>query len=634
MKYRADIQGLRALAIIPVVLFHADKRLMPGGFIGVDVFFVISGFLITSLIVNELETGRFSLGGFYQRRVRRLFPALYAMLGFSFLAAALLLPPWKFREFGVTALSTVFFVSNFKFAELSGYFGAAAEVKPLLHTWSLAVEEQFYIVFPLVLMAMRRRFWRYLPFVLSGCAVLSLAYSVWAVTNQPTTAFFLAPPRAFELLIGALAACRIVPAPSRQIVRDLLSWLGLGLIVGSAVLLGKSTPFPGLWALPPCLGAALIIYAGQDGVSAAGRLLSARPATLIGSLSYSLYLWHWPFLVFGYFYFLGERTPLQTAGLVLASVAASALCWRFVEQPFLRGSFRIGPTLLVGLAVMAAGAAASGVVIARNGLSGRFSPEVVRLFDGGTDYNHRRRDCHSDVGPAIPYDRNCLYGQAGVPPDLAVWGDSYGAELVQALGERVGKQGRAAMQITASACPPAMDYAPRARPHCAGHNTRTLERLAADDRIRTVWLVASYGGYEDENWTKFASGLAQTARTLAGAGKQVVLVYPIPVIHQPPEIVGLRAARGGDPADHGLPLAEHARRNRRAVALLDDIRKDVGAAAVEPSSALCPRGMCVPYRPDAGLLYYNDNHMSVTGARLVVARLPEATIGAVDRPVH
>jgi peptidoglycan/LPS O-acetylase OafA/YrhL len=631
LKYRADIQGLRALAILPVVAFHADHRLAPGGFVGVDIFFVISGFLITGILARELEKRTFSIGGFYQRRVRRLFPALFAMLAASFACGLALLPPKAFEEFATTALAAVVFLSNFRFEQISDYFGGPAELKPLLHTWSLAVEEQFYLLFPPFLWAVYR--WRraaLLPLLVVG-ALVSLALSVWLTHADVTKAFYLSPPRAFELLIGCILGIGAIPTPRKQAVRDILSLIGIVLIAASVVLISDKTPFPGIAVLAPCIGAALVIYAGQNGTSAGGRLISLPPLTFVGSLSYSLYLWHWPMLVFARYYFLGDLSMPQTAALMAAAFLISALSWRFIEQPVLKARIAPGRVLLAGLLAIGVGAAVAGAVIVTKGMPGRFSPAVLQLFASSEDFNHDRERCHSERNKIIPYARGCVFGREGAAPDTVVWGDSHGAELAIALAERKAAEGSSLIQMTASACPPALDYDPPKRPRCRAHTRETLRAIIADQRVHTVFMVSSYQTYFGDK--AFQAGFARTAEALAAGGKRVVLVYPLPVLSgpEPGDAIGMLKARGADPQTFGLSRRLFNEQNRGPTAYLDALSARLPVRTIKPADALCGERFCPAYREGIGALYFNRTHVSVTGARLVAKQADEALFKAPAR---
>lgn len=618
--FRADIQGLRAIAVLSVVVYHADNALLPGGFVGVDIFFVISGYLISRILMDELERGRYSLIKFYQRRARRIFPALYVMLIAATVAALVLLAPRDLREFAHTAFATVFFVSNVDFLRMSGYFDGAAELKPLLHTWSLAVEEQFYLLYPPLLALAWTHLRRWLLLLLIGAGALSVALSAWATSTMPEAAFYLAPFRAFELLMGAALAHGFGGQLSRG-AREAAAALGAVCIIASLVLFNRDTPFPGLAALAPCAGTALVIYAGSSGTTLVGRMLSLPFFTFFGAISYSLYLWHWPLLAFGRHAMQGELTPLQSVPLILAAIVAATLSWVFVERPFLRQTR--WPVLKLGGAAMAAGAASTAFLFAVNGLPQRFSPEANRLFAAADDFNHLRDACHAGDDERIPYDRNCLLG-AGAPV-AAVWGDSHGAELATALAERASRHGASVMQITSSACPPALDYALPDRPHCIAHNAETFARLTRDARVHTVVFAANYPGYPHEDWPRLAAGVARAVEGMRAAGKEVALLYPTPTFtYDPPAALGVIAARGGDPRAFVLPRPKYESVNNGTIGFLDRLSSRVGALRLSPAEALCDDAECRAYDAALGALYFNANHMSVTGARLVAAAAPEA----------
>lgn len=335
MQFRRDIQGLRAVAIILVVLFHAWPRLLPGGFTGVDIFFVISGFLISSILLDGIETGSFSYARFYRHRIRRLFPALFLMLVAVTVAAFFVLSPAALNDFAATVATTVLFFSNIEFARSSDYFSTAAELKPLLHTWSLAVEEQFYLIFPLLLVVTKRWFrGRYLAVILSG-GTISFLVGLWLGFRAPAVNFFLGPSRAFELMIGAALAAKLLPEPAHRLRREALAALGLVMILAPAFLLDPERHFSGLTALPSCIGAALLIQAGSGGDSAVARFLSRPLPNFIGTISYSLYLWHWPLLSLLRSLVMRQPTAIEIAATIALSFLLATLSWRLVEGPIL-----------------------------------------------------------------------------------------------------------------------------------------------------------------------------------------------------------------------------------------------------------------------------------------------------------
>ena len=297
ISYRPDIDGLRAIAVVSVILFHLNA--LRGGFVGVDIFFVISGFLITSLLWKEIQaTGTVSLIGFYDRRIRRIFPALFAMFAVSWVVGFLYLFPNEFTAFARSMLAALLSVANLFFWRESGYFAAAASTKPLLHTWSLGVEEQFYVLFPPLLALLYKLSARRLKLSLTVLALLSFALCVALTRSSPDAAFYLPVTRAWQLLFGSLLALNDLAVLRHRLWRNAAALLGL-LILGYTLLrFSSATPFPGYMALLPTLAAALLIAAGTKGKTLVGRVLSFKPFVFVGLISYSLYLWHWPLIVF------------------------------------------------------------------------------------------------------------------------------------------------------------------------------------------------------------------------------------------------------------------------------------------------------------------------------------------------
>ncbi|WP_353191423.1 acyltransferase family protein [Pandoraea pnomenusa] len=332
-SYRPEVDGLRAVAVLLILLFHFDFSYVPGGYVGVDVFFVISGYLITRNIIRDIQAGTFTFSRFYTRRARRLFPALFVTLVGCVAAAYALLSPPDLEQFGESLLYTVFSASNFYFWWNSGYFDLDSLTKPLLHTWSLGVEEQFYLVWPALILGLCRvKRSGLLPIGLIVTGLCSLALSEGMLTNHPSAAFFLLPFRVFQFCIGALCALPTNRPPKFRPAAELLSLAGLAAIVWSALTFTATTPFPGIAALAPTVGCALVIYSAQ--ATAVGSLLRNGLATGLGKISYSVYLVHWPIVVF---YKYWKFTPLdlnERVWLLIASVAVGATMWRWIETPF------------------------------------------------------------------------------------------------------------------------------------------------------------------------------------------------------------------------------------------------------------------------------------------------------------
>jgi len=404
LKYRPDIDGLRAVAVLSVLAFHLGAGHMPGGFVGVDVFFVISGYLISAIVFSEIAASRFSVLAFYERRIRRIFPALFAMLLVFSAVASFYLLPIELVDFSKSLLAATTSSSNFYFWQHSGYFDSPTS-SPLLHTWSLAVEEQFYILFPIFLVVVRRFFPLRLKLAVVILFFSSLAASAVLVHYDTVTAFYMPYTRAWELLLGTIISLKIFPRLHSLLMRNIATVLGIGLIFYSTLLFGKRTPFPGLAALVPCIGSALIIGAGEFGPSLVGKVLSWRPIAFVGLISYSLYLWHWPVIILhsmGVSLSVQDVLPHRFAVLlpplrfdmlteILVSFVLAILSWRFVERPFRSRPLRITrrPLFALSAATMIVLITLSGTVIFAGGFPGRFSSQSVKVasflrkHDGG-----------------------------------------------------------------------------------------------------------------------------------------------------------------------------------------------------------------------------------------------------------
>ncbi len=619
--FRPDIQGLRAIAVLSVVLYHANSSLIGGGFAGVDIFFVISGYLIAGILMGELERGQFSLLGFYERRVRRLFPALFLMLASATIAGALLLPPAGYDAFAHDAFATIFFASNIQYFLHSGYFDAEAHFNPLLHTWSLAVEEQFYLLFPLLLAALFAHARARIRLMLAGLALISLIACEAVVREHASAAFYLAPFRAFELLMGAAIAHATFAAALPQRARDAISLIGLALIGVGLFTLNDESRFPGIAALAPCAGTALVLVAGAGGESAGGRLIANPVFGFFGATSYSLYLWHWPLLVFARYALLRAPNAIETAALIMLAIGAAAASWYFVERRFLKRRGRPWRAVGAGIAAMAAGAAAMFVVGRLDGLPQRFDARSLELFAAAEDFSPKRQVCHNGLLALSAYANMCSLGAEGATPRWALWADSHGTELAYALGERLAARGEALLQLTASACPPSLDVSTARRPLCAAQNRLMLGGLTQDARIDTVVFAANFMGYTARERTRFIAHFSAAVESVARAGKRVILVYPIPIFSlDPPTALGLVARRGGDVAAFGLTRAEYDFATRDARIMLDALAARTGAASVHPEALLCDAERCHAYDPAHGALYFNHNHLSLTGARWLARR--------------
>lgn len=433
MDYRREIDGLRSFAVLPVVLFHAGFATFGGGYVGVDIFFVISGYLISTIIFSELAQGKFSLLNFYERRARRILPALFFVVLVSWLLAWALLLPSDMKEFSESIVAVFTFVSNILFWRTSGYFDADTELKPLLHTWSLALEEQYYVFFPVALMGLWRFGRKAVWLVLVAATVLSFAAAQWGSLNDPTAAFYLLPTRGWELLFGAMAALLLA---KRRIVGfrpgldELGSATGLLLIGWATLMFNKDTPFPGVYALAPTLGATLIILCATPH-TVVGRLLGSRILVMVGLVSYSTYLWHQPLLAFARHFHEGEPTHSVMSCLVALSVILGYLTWRYVEQPF-RDRRRFARKSIF---VASAGFSAAFILL---GVFGMSTSGFASRYQEGEDRQLATLQKRV-VGRYVSRRFNALALKAFDPADsrrrVLIIGDSFAQDLVNAVAE-------------------------------------------------------------------------------------------------------------------------------------------------------------------------------------------------------
>jgi peptidoglycan/LPS O-acetylase OafA/YrhL len=482
--YRPDVDALRGVAIAAVLLFHAGVPGLAGGFLGVDIFFVISGFLITSIIIRETTDGHFDFQHFYERRVRRIFPALFTVLAVCILPAYVLLPPTELKIFAKSLLSAALFGSNFFFWSQTGYFDGPAEMHPLLHTWSLAIEEQFYLIFPVLFVAGRRRFGARATWLLAGIAGLSLGGYLLLALRNPDAAFYCSPLRIWELLLGALLALRwLPPAPSLS-WRQALATGGLALVILS-ILVPLS---PGVAALPACLGAALIIHAGVRR-SDMGPLGAVLPAAIwTGQRSYSLYLWHWPMLVFARLYLGRPLAGAEIAVLLVLTFAIAMLSYTTIEQPYRRPDGVFARPGLYGsaAATIVALVSLAGASIIQDGFPRRFT----RMLDFGAPEPWKPLCLLNNSQSAnVWVGQRCLVNNIAEPVVL-LWGDSFAAHYFPAFLARRDALQFNVLLYSLESCAPLLEDGPP-QTTCAAFN-QAVKAVIERYNIKTVVLAAHW----------------------------------------------------------------------------------------------------------------------------------------------
>lgn len=499
--YRPEIDGLRAIAVLSVVLYHFGLPGISGGFIGVDIFFVISGFLIGGILWSDLkETGRIRLARFYLRRIRRLAPAYFAMAAATLIIGWLIFLPFEFREFGKSLIAATVYFSNIHFHREAGYFDGISEEKPLLHTWSLAVEEQFYIVLPFLLLALVR--WRpSLPVILAALAALSLVACLWLTPRSPTAAFYLFPFRAWELLAGVLLAIAGQERGLRFALHPALSWAGLGLVLASATLI-RADGFPGWQALFPVAGTVLILANGRD-ANPVNRALTHPAPVFIGLISYSLYLWHWPVLVLSSYWRDGYSGPVESAAWLALAVILAILSWRYIERPvrYMQGGARalVGGTAMASVALLALG-----VVLWRgDGLPNRFAPDLRTHIAASGDFNQDWSRCTTPATGPLTGVETCPIGPDG-PPEVLIWGDSHLRAIKEGLEAAAHAANRPAMILWHAGCPPLFGVTkaetaatPAQDAACTRANQTIRAGLARIDSLHTLLLVGRWSYYAE-----------------------------------------------------------------------------------------------------------------------------------------
>jgi peptidoglycan/LPS O-acetylase OafA/YrhL len=615
--YRKDIDGLRAVAVSMVIAYHAGWTLLRGGFVGVDVFFVISGYLIGSMIIDEVKAGRFSLIGFYERRVRRIFPALAVMLMAASVAAYLYLLPGELESYGRSVIAATFSYSNFYFAQRAGYFMPAASSLPLLHTWSLAIEEQFYVFLPLFVLLVHRLWPARLGAILLGVALVSLGFSVRGALVNDSLEFYMPQARAWELLLGTLLSCARLPQPRPGRWREGIGLLGLVLIAAPAFAYSESTRFPGYAALAPCLGTALLIGLGLSGTSIVARGLSWGPVVFIGRISYSLYLWHWPIFIF---LRLSEHVPgdrhvwATKLGAIAATVAISTLSWRYVETPFRTGPRRPSRRVLFAVAGCAAALLlAAGLTAVRTaGLPGRFSPSALALaaeLTASQQAHDTARDMHCFVDFADPATNlrsyGCLKTEAARPNYLII-GDSFASHLWLGLATAFDKINF--MQATGAGCTPLLDrkYTPACNALTAFLFSDYLLHHKPDRLVVSArWLNSDLRQLgELLDWTK--------AHDLP-----VILMGPTPRYDDRlPRLLVFSQQRD----DPGL-VDNHRIDLNRLDKAMRALAESKGAAYVSMLDALCEGGHCQTLAAPGIPLQYDDGHLTKQGSVVAGQRL-------------
>jgi peptidoglycan/LPS O-acetylase OafA/YrhL len=633
--YRADIDGLRALAVIPVVLFHAGTASVSGGFVGVDVFFVISGFLITGILLREIQEGRYSIVNFYERRMRRIFPALFFVIACVYVVGLCILLPVDLAGLAKSIIATAFFVSNMLFWSEAGYFDAPAEMKPLLHTWSLAVEEQYYILFPLALFLLYRLLkGRNAVWCIAAACLISLGLSEWGVRHAPVATFYLLPTRAWELLLGSLLAMGVLPCISSARVAQGVSAGGLALIVASMLVLTPLSPFPGITALAPCLGAVLVIHAGANHEPLGNRILAFPPARFIGLISYSLYLWHWPIIVFTKYIWIEELTFQLKAAVVAASLAAAVLTWRFIERPF-RNPARV-PRKTIFASGIAAMAVATVIAVPGipGGLPNRLPRDVVATADINS-YRDAERSCHLAYAHRLTMAQLCKRGAKGEAASFVLVGDSHAGAVAGGIFEGARQAGLAGLQLTDAGYRPLFGLESLDEPDKYRWMNSMLERVLADHAIRTVMIV----GYWQQAVSRYRyrsaagdvvsgghalySGLLQLTRRYPD--RRFIVMTALPAASVFGASAAARASLFGRDIETAVPRDKFDTMTAKYSGALLALSREPNVDLLDITDSLCDAVRCSGKLGNQ-LAYRDDNHLTNSAALRLAPRFRDALL--------
>jgi peptidoglycan/LPS O-acetylase OafA/YrhL len=619
IAYRPDIDCLRAFAVIAVIAYHYDIPPFRSGFVGVDVFFVISGFLITRIIRTEIGAGAFSFAAFYQRRARRILPAAFAMLAAVLACSSLLLLPQESTSVAAQALAMLTFSSNVLFWSQQGYFDSAAITKPLLHTWSLAVEEQYYLLFPA---AAAFAFSFRKPAVVTGFALVgaaSLAVCIIQTALQPDAAFYLLPARAWEFALGALLALEALPDPPKPWVRIVAATVGWVLLGLSVNVFTSRTPYPGVNALLPCLGAAIVIWAQPTPGKA--LLVAVRPMIAVGLLSYSLYLWHWPVASFAYTIWGPPTSAAGRLALVTCCSVLSILSYVIVERPARHADWRISWRALA--AAVAVALAVSTTTIWLAGFPSRFSPDELKIASY-LDYDYQpvyeARSCFLVPGQSVrDLAPSCI--APGTAPNILLWGDSHAAHLGFGLTRALGSA--AVMRATMAQCLPFPAF--RQTQACTEFNRSMRDTVHA---LKPDVVVIS-ANWSDQALTAAARvSLVATINSITDGGSKVVVIGPSPQYDNAlPRILVAALHFGAPSSGHLRPFVADTDATLRE--LIKDLPQTEYVSLV---ALMCPGSVCQLLASGAPTAW-DEGHFTAEGSQLAANLILSAST-ALRQTLH
>ena len=652
MKYRAEIDGLRALAVVPVIFFHAGFELFSGGFVGVDVFFVISGYLITTILIEDIENQRFSLVNFYERRARRILPALYLCMLVCIPFAWMWMLPHQMKDFSQSLVAVSLFASNILFwRERGGYFDAVAEEKPLLHTWSLAVEEQYYVLFPIFLIlawrfGKNRVFW-----MIVVMASISLLLSEWGWRNKSVANFYLAPARAWELFAGSIAAFIVQNNGVRK--NNFLAMLGLSAIVFSIFFYDETMPFPSVYTLVPVLGVVLLVlYADKETIAA--KLLSTKAFVGMGLISYSAYLWHQPLFAFARVRMLDVPPTMLMFALCVTSILLAFLTWKFIETPFRnKNTYSKKAIFAISISGISSALILGLLGYFQNGFEKRFDYSLIDLVGLETGATHIEEILGCQEKDVANLDSIfCEVNVGETIPKIAVFGDSHADVAAMALHHI----GESFVVASLAECAPLINVdvaiGHYGKDVCRNMSLKQLDFVKSNPNIQEVLLVGRWSLYtsgdyqapmkraflttsenvfitQDSSRQVFAEELENTIKTYQNNGLNVSVLMQVPQ----QKYKALEAITRTYLINNGenetllqTPLREHLKLqdfNRNIMELMKTTENKV--RFINLDEYFCNESVCGMLR-DKPILYRDNNHLSLKGAQHISSGLATALL--------
>ncbi len=650
MNHRREIDGLRAFAVLPVILFHAGFQTFSGGFVGVDIFFVISGYLITSIILEEQQAGTFTLMGFYERRARRILPALFVVMAGCVALGWLWLLPIDMKLFSESLVAAPAFASNILFYVTGSYFEPAAELKPLLHTWSLAVEEQYYVVYPILLLLLWRFGQKWMVGLLAGLAVGSLVAAQWGSHTDPTFTFFLLPTRAWELFLGALVAFYLFQeghgqaTTDHRVVNEAVSMGGVLLCLYGVLSFDALTPYPSAYALLPTIGAALIIVFATPRTMV-GQLLGHKLFVAVGLISYSAYLWHYPLFVFARHRSIEPPSPALLLSLAVCSFLFAYVSWKYVETPFRNRQFLARHHLFAVAGVCSMVFVAIGLMgYVNGGFPKRVNDAVTKAQSAQFD----PLDCMSEGGRYTPVRESCVLGTR-VNVTGALLGDSIAGALGFELRRSLESHSLGFSNMSYGHCPPILDVyrIDQGSTHrCPEHNREVFEYVRENGNYHTLIFAGYWTAYlegalldvmvngvrkrtpSDTRKPALQKAYVDSLSRYIHTGKTIILIYPIPEAgRHVPRYLAKKAMFASlnqeEEKNVTTSYESYAMRNKDTIQILDSVGEHSNLIRIRPDTIFCNTfvpGRCV-VQLNGVSLYRDEFHLSNTGARLVVREI-------------